>query len=141
MISVTKVLRFEAAHAIYRYPGGCSRIHGHSYELHVTIEPMKGVPGYIGGLGIIYDFKELKAMVNEEVIKLLDHRLILSRQYLQANKGVLSPDEVVVFDVEPTAENLLVFIHEKVAGCLPGSVKLKSLRLWETKDSYAEWEQ
>ena len=37
MIKITKIVHFEMAHAIYGYNGRCKNIHGHSYELHVTV--------------------------------------------------------------------------------------------------------
>jgi 6-pyruvoyltetrahydropterin/6-carboxytetrahydropterin synthase len=37
MISITKIFRFETAHAIFGYEGPCAHIHGHSYELHVSV--------------------------------------------------------------------------------------------------------
>ncbi len=37
MLQITKIFRFEMAHAVFGYAGKCSHIHGHSYVLHVTI--------------------------------------------------------------------------------------------------------
>lgn len=138
MISVTKILRFEAAHVINEYPGACGRIHGHSYELHITVKLASAVGGYIGGMGIIYDFKDLKKLVSTEVIEVLDHKLLVSKKYVGTTKIHLPPEEIVVFEAEPTAENLLIFINERLRGKMPDEVRLISLRLWETKDSYAE---
>jgi 6-pyruvoyltetrahydropterin/6-carboxytetrahydropterin synthase len=64
---------------------------------------------------------------------------MLSKAYLFETKGQFSPDELVVFDTEPTAENLLLFLSREISLVLPGSVSLYSLRIWETRDSYAEW--
>jgi 6-pyruvoyltetrahydropterin/6-carboxytetrahydropterin synthase len=36
-IRVTKLFRFEMAHALNGYDGPCKNIHGHSYELQVTV--------------------------------------------------------------------------------------------------------
>ena len=36
-IRITKKFRFEAAHALYGYDGKCKNIHGHNYNLFVTI--------------------------------------------------------------------------------------------------------
>ena len=139
MISITKIFRFEAAHAIHHYPGKCAHIHGHSYELHVTVQAKQPVDHFIEGLGIIIDFKELKALVQNDVIKIVDHKIILSKAYLAGTTNKFSNDELVVFDVEPTAENLLLFLHRKITTVLPEHVRLHSLKLWETRDSYAEW--
>ena len=74
-----------------------------------------------------------------DVIQQLDHKIILSKAYLAATKVEFSSDELVVFEVEPTAENMLVFLCQHIGSMLPEHVRLFSLRIWETRDSYAEW--
>ena len=139
MISLTKIFRFETAHAIHRYQGSCRNIHGHSYELHVTVKATQPIDGYVDGLGIILDFKELKVIVQSQVVNMLDHKLLLSRAYLKENKHDFLSDELVVFDAEPTAENILIYARDQIRKALPHQVQLQSLKLWETRDSYAEW--
>jgi 6-pyruvoyltetrahydropterin/6-carboxytetrahydropterin synthase len=139
MISITKIFRFEAAHAIHHYPGSCANIHGHSYELHVTVRAKQPSDDFLKGLGILIDFKELKALVQQHAIKKLDHKLILSKAYLAEVKPTLTEEELVVFEVEPTAENFLIYLRDQIGTHLPETVQLTSLTLWETRDSYAEW--
>ena len=139
MISITKIFRFESAHAIHQYEGSCKNIHGHSYELHVTVKAKQPTGGYVEGLGIILDFKELKSLVQSHVVKQLDHKLLLSKAYLAEHTRDFSREELNVFEVEPTAENILVFARDRILGSLPPHIKLHSLKLWETRDSYAEW--
>lgn len=139
MICITKIFRFEAAHAIHQYQGSCKNIHGHSYELHVSVKAKQPTGGYVEGQGIILDFKDLKAVVKSHVVEKLDHKLILSKAYLAEHKGEFLSDELIIFDVEPTAENILVFARDQILNALPTHVKLHSLKLWETRDSYAEW--
>lgn len=138
MISVTKIFRFEAAHAIHGYPGACANIHGHSYELHVSVSTREKKDNFIPGTGIVMDFKELKTLVQECVINKLDHQLILSKNFLATN-DVGNTNALFVFEDEPTAENLLVFIRNEISKSLPIPIKLTSLKLWETRDAYAEW--
>jgi 6-pyruvoyltetrahydropterin/6-carboxytetrahydropterin synthase len=139
MISITKIFRFETAHAIHHYPGSCANIHGHSYELHVTVKTKEVSEDFIEGMGIIMDFKNLKSTVQDHAVRLLDHKLILSKSYLAESKKDFKQEELLVFEVEPTAENLLLFLKKKIASELPEHIHLASLKLWETRDSYAEW--
>lgn len=139
MISITKIFRFETAHAIHQYPGSCAQIHGHSYKLHVTVQANEHLEKYIPGLGIIMDFKLLKFVVQESVLNLLDHKLILSKAYLNESKNEFSKEELVELEAEPTAENLLLFLRDQITPKLPEQVLLTSLKLWETNDSFAEW--
>ena len=51
------------AHAIHGYRGACKNIHGHSYELHVSVGSSKIYEGYFTAPGFVIDFKELKKTV------------------------------------------------------------------------------
>ncbi|MBL0335454.1 MAG: 6-carboxytetrahydropterin synthase [Chitinophagaceae bacterium] len=139
MLSVTKIFRFEMAHALNGYQGPCRFIHGHSYELHVSICPVHTSHEYIPAPGILYDFKELKKLVQETVISRLDHHLVLSAEYMEKEKPQQTEENRFIMDAEPSAENLLLWIRHNLLIILPASIKLHALRLYETKDSYAEW--
>jgi len=139
MVSVTKIFHFEMAHAIHGYTGACKNIHGHSYELHVSVASNKIYEGYFPASGFVNDFKELKKTVTSAIIENLDHKLILSRNFLSANSSFSTQDNLVTWEEEPTAENLLVFISQKLFNIFPAEIKLVKLKLYETKDSYAEW--
>ena len=139
MLSLTKIFHFEMAHAIHGYPGPCKNIHGHSYELHVTVCSVNGHNGYLPAPGFLIDFKEIKKLVTMAVIEQFDHKIILSRDFLLKNPSFASQENLVAWEVEPTAENLLVYMMQLLAERLPGEVRLVQLKLYETKDSYAEW--
>ena len=139
MVSVTKIFHFEMAHAIHGYPGACKNIHGHSYELHVSVVANKVLEGYFPAPGFIIDFKELKKIVTSAIIENLDHKLILSRAFLSAHSSFSTQENLVTWKEEPTAENLLAFISQNLFSKFPVEIKLVKLKLYETKDSYAEW--
>ncbi len=139
MLSLTKIFHFEMAHAIHGYPGACKNIHGHSYELHVTVTAEAHVQNYIPAPGFILDFKELKHLVTAAIIHTFDHKLVLSQAYLQSNPAFISAENLVSWEAEPTAENLLLYIKNTINKKLPADVQLVQLKLFETKDSYAEW--
>jgi len=139
MLQVTKIFRFEMAHALHGYNGSCRHIHGHSYQLHVTVRSAQKEDAYLPAPGILVDFKELKKVVKDAVIKRLDHQLILSGDYMAANAGLIPEENLLVLEVEPSAENLLIFIRSAIQGKLPAGVALVKLKLFETADSYAEW--
>lgn len=139
MLQVTKIFRFEMAHALHGYNGSCRHIHGHSYQLHVTVRSKQQKDAYLPAPGILVDFKELKKVVKDAVIKRLDHQLILSGDYMAANAGLIPEENLLVLEVEPSAENLLIFIRNTIQGKLPAGVALVKLKLFETADSYAEW--
>lgn len=127
------------AHALYNYEGPCANIHGHSYILHVTVKSAKERPSELVPPGFIMGFKELKEIVNSKVISLLDHKLVLSYDYMNSLESHTSFKNLFLFGAEPTAENLLLFISKELTASLPPEVSLHSLKLFETGNSYAEW--
>jgi 6-pyruvoyltetrahydropterin/6-carboxytetrahydropterin synthase len=139
MLRITKIFHFEMAHAICSYPGTCKNIHGHSYELHVTIAGEKPNDYFIPTPGFITDFKELKQLVGSSIIQTFDHKLLLSKAYMESHPAIASEENLLVWEAEPTAENLLIYIQRCISKKLNEGVKLVALKLYETKDSYAEW--
>jgi 6-pyruvoyltetrahydropterin/6-carboxytetrahydropterin synthase len=127
------------AHTIFGYPGKCQNIHGHSYILHVSVTNGSAEDDFIPAPGFILDFKELKKIVNEKIIKELDHRLVLSDEYVKENPAFESAENVFKWQVEPSAENILIYIKQEIEMALPQEIKLIKLKLYETADSYAEW--
>lgn len=140
MLYVTKIFRFETAHAIHGYNGQCKNIHGHSYILHVTVANAQSNHDYLPSPGFIYDFKELKHLVNKWVIQQFDHRLVVSEAFVNEHAAVRNLENLSIWEMEPTAENILLFVRNTLQKNLPGNVVLQKLKLYETGDSYAEWQ-
>lgn len=139
-IRITKIFHFEMAHALHGYDGKCAQIHGHSYELAVTIlgDPIKDPTN--PKLGMVMDFGELKKIVNEKVVSQLDHAVLLSKESGEINAETTELlDRVVYADFQPTCENLLLDIVAKLKPELADNLVLHSLKLVETPTSFAEW--
>lgn len=134
-ISITKIFRFEAAHAISGYHGPCRDIHGHSYVLHVTVTGDKQDDN-----NILVDFKDIKRIVENSVLKELDHALLLKQNALNSSAVKNLIGKIHWMAGEPTAEFLLQYIADTLQKVLPGSMRLLKLRLYETDTSYADWD-
>lgn len=141
MLQLTKIFQFETAHAISGYEGLCRNIHGHSYELHVTVRARNLKVGFIDKPGFLVDFKEIKAVVKAEVVNYFDHRLFVSEAYLAKHPNIADLENLEVWAYEPSAENILLFILEKLNRALPEHIYIHNMRLYETSTSYAEWTQ
>ena len=139
MIQITKIFHFEMAHAIFGYEGACKNIHGHSYELHVSVCAANGYRDYIPAPGFVIDFSDIKKIVNKTVVEKFDHKLVLSETFLSVNPSFASQENLVTWQMEPTVENMLVFIMKNLSSHFPSSLRLAALKLYETKNSYAEW--
>ena len=138
-IRLTKHFSFEAAHALHNYDGKCSRLHGHSYQLFVTVigEPVSDPSS--PKLGMVMDFGLLKRIVNEEIIDKYDHSVVLNEQSCFHGDGSQMFSNVIIVPFQPTCENMLLHFASKIQPRLPQGVSLCQLKLYETNDSYAEW--
>lgn len=142
MIHITKIFNFETAHVLYNYDGKCKNMHGHSYKLFVTI---KGIP--INDLsnpknGMVTDFGDIKKIVNEEIVDVWDHSVLINALSEHKNLGndLMEKGHKVIFcQYQPTCENMLYDIAEKIKKKLPENVSLSYLKLHETENSYGEW--
>jgi len=96
--------------------------HGHNYVVEVSIE---GEPDRITGM--VFDLRELKEILNREVIEPMDHRFL--------NREVPPFDRVV-----PTTENLAREVWNRLAPAIDReNVRLKNVRLYETADLYVDY--
>lgn len=140
-IRVTKEFRFEAAHALKGYDGPCRNVHGHSYELSVTVTGTPILDETSAKLGMVMDFGDLKRLIKQEIIDQFDHALILHASIATEKlPGLGEPfSKVLLVPYQPTSENFLIDFAARIQRIIPSSVFLHSLRLRETATSYAEW--
>jgi 6-pyruvoyltetrahydropterin/6-carboxytetrahydropterin synthase len=141
LIRITKEFLFEAAHALKGYDGPCRSIHGHSYELSVTVAGIPSADPDSPKRGMVMDFGELKKIVKESVIDHFDHALVLCRDYPEQafDRSGEAFSKLIIVDYQPTSENLLADFADRIRPLLPANVRLVSMRLRETATSYAEW--
>ena len=127
---LTKVFYFNAAHQYghddwsddknWEVFGPDSKIHGHNYTLEVMVTAEIN-----DDTGFIVDLGQLKEIVNNNVINILDHSLF--------NK------EVEWFnDKQPSSENLVIFIWSQIEPYLDG-VTLHRIRLHETPTIFTDY--
>jgi 6-pyruvoyltetrahydropterin/6-carboxytetrahydropterin synthase len=109
-VNITRGFTFDAAHVLPWHRGKCSRMHGHTYRLEVT------VTGPLDPNGIVMDFSDLKRIVREHVLNPLDHTLL--------------NDQID----NPTAERVALHILCTLQPHLP----VHAIRLWETADCSVE---
>lgn len=141
IIRITKEFKFEMAHALYGHDGPCKHIHGHSYELFVTV---KGTPinqETSPKNGMVMDFSDLKKIVHTNIVSVFDHALVLGKQIpkheIPESKGLF--ERLIMVDFQPSSENLLSHFAKILKPLLPDGVILHSLKLRETVTSFAEW--
>ena len=141
MIHLTKIFRFEAAHALMGYDGRCRNIHGHSYEMRVTIKGMPIMDDSSPKNGMVMDFGDLKRIVNEEIIDHYDHAFIINHNMPQefVDEVKRNYERIIVLPYQPTTELMLIDFSKKIKKRLPEGIQLVKIFLKETEGSYAEW--
>ena len=141
VIRITKEFKFEMAHALKAYDGPCRNIHGHSYELKVTVSGNPIVDERNPKLGMVMDFGDLKKIVRETIVEAFDHALVLKNDYPNSLTTELKNNfnKIIFLDYQPTSELMVADFAERIIAKLPDSVSLKYLLLRETVTSYAEW--
>jgi 6-pyruvoyltetrahydropterin/6-carboxytetrahydropterin synthase len=110
---------FSAAHRLLEYEGNCERLHGHNWQVEVTVESE-----VLDFRGMALDFRVMKASLNE-ILSRLDHKYL---------------NEVPPFDARnPSSENIARHIFEEMEGTLSPPVRLARVAVWESEDAWAEY--
>ena len=126
MMLLTKIFHFDMAHVLKDYDGPCRNIHGHSYELRVTVkgEPINNPQSPKNGM--VMDLHDLKCLVNEQIVNRLDHAFVLSSAMPTDFLEIVQRDfeKVVVVDYQPTSENLILDMVHRLQKVLPQQVTL-----------------
>ncbi len=132
MVYLTRKEHFCASHRLFNpefsdelnlqtygkcsYPNG----HGHNYEIEVTVS---GEPD--PRTGMILDLKKLSDIIEEEILRKVDHRH-------------LNVDVDFLKNIIPTAENLAIAFWKKLSPRIAPGI-LHSLRVYETPNNFAEY--
>jgi 6-pyruvoyltetrahydropterin/6-carboxytetrahydropterin synthase len=132
IVYLTRKAEFSAAHYYHnpeftaeenrRIFGKCNNPHGHghNYMLEVTV---KGEVDQRSGF--VLDLKQLKELMNREVIDVLDHRFL--NQEVPEFKNLI-----------PTTENLAISIWKRLESKL-ALARLHRVRVYETPDLFVDY--
>ena len=133
MTTVTKTVKFDAAHVLTDHQGLCRNLHGHTYRVDVSV-------AQAGDGDMVIDFKELKGVLAEVILDRFDHSFIY-------NTGSAGESEIaavvekhgmrtVAIPFRSTVENLAKMFYKELKGRIPG---LSAVKVWETADNCAEF--
>ena len=132
-VTINRKAHFNAAHRLHNPNwseeknreifGKCSNpnYHGHNYELIVSVKgEIDPESGFVMNLDV------LRRIIEDEVEEYLDHKnLNLDIEYFK--------------NINPTAENIVVLIWNRVRAKLDNALQLK-VTLYETPRNYVEYE-
>jgi 6-pyruvoyltetrahydropterin/6-carboxytetrahydropterin synthase len=89
--------------------GPCARIHGHNYRIHFTVSPREGLVN-----GMVLDFGLIKQYLDLWLDVHWDHRFLCWTQDPWKDKLLAIDPSVVCVEFNPTAENIGLYLLEKV---------------------------
>tara|TARA_B100000427_G_scaffold90682_1_gene74884 strand:- start:248 stop:658 length:411 start_codon:yes stop_codon:yes gene_type:complete len=131
-VTVSRRAHFNAAHRLFNSKwsdernneifGKCNNpnFHGHNYELIVS------VTGYVNPeTGYVVDMILLKQIIKEEIEDNLDHKN-------------LNLDVVEFKSIIPTAENISIYIYNKIKSRLDSNLDLE-ITLYETPRNFVKY--
>ena len=111
---------FDAAHHLRNYRGKCEQLHGHRFQVVVTVETSE-----LNELGMAFDFSELKGHLRQ-MLERFDHACL---------------NDIEPFDkINPSAENIALSIYGGLSSRLEGEkLSILSIEVWESPDSCATY--
>ena len=133
MTTVTKTVKFDAAHVLTDHQGLCRNLHGHTYRVDVSVSTEADGD-------MVIDFKELKGILAEVILDRFDHSFIY-------NTGSVGESEIaavvekhgmrtIAIPFRSTVENLAKMFYNELKARVPG---LSAVKVWETADNVAEF--
>ena len=136
MTTITKTLRFDAAHMLDNHEGMCRNLHGHTYRVDVSVCRASGG----NGGDMVMDFKDLKTIAAEEICGRFDHAFIYCEssetERAMAETAKSGGMKTAPLPFRSTAENLAEHFFGLLSRRIPGVCAVK---VWETADSCAEF--
>ena len=157
--TITRLIRFSAAHRLVGHEGKCRHLHGHNYRVELSVAPRSE----LDDVGRVVDFDVIDETVGKWVDDNLDHRLLLweedpmtslvvSRSQLDdmhdRGEGDAAHDveadldwSIVPVPFNPTAENLarfLVDVAQHELDRVGAGVDVINARVWETDKAFAD---
>ena len=134
MVTVTKTIKFDAAHVLTNHEGLCKNLHGHTYRVDVSVSQAEG-----DASDMVIDFKDLKRIASEVICERFDHAFVYNTES-EGEREIAAVVErygmrTVAIPFRSTAENLAKLFYGELKARIPG---LSAVKVWETADSSAE---
>jgi 6-pyruvoyltetrahydropterin/6-carboxytetrahydropterin synthase len=116
---MTTTRHFSAAHQLRMPDGSLEPLHGHNWQVEVTVS----APALDMG-GLVMDFHELERLVDTIVVPMDNAHLNDLAEFASAN---------------PSAEHVAWHIGRSLADALPRGVTLSAVKVWETPGNAAAY--
>lgn len=138
MITITRVLEFDAGHRVMNHEAKCATLHGHRYRIEIQAHAPE-----LDTLGRVIDFSILKELIGTWLDTHWDHTCVIYQEdkaVLEALDKLPRRKPVWVAPWNPTAENMAAHLLKVVCPeLLTGTgVEVTKVTVWETPNCKAE---
>ena len=116
MYEVTIIKSFSAAHLLAQIGGKCEELHGHNFNVEVTV----AAPD-LSESGLLIDFRVVKKWLNE-ILDQMDHKHL--------------NDLPNFAGINPSAENIAKYIYDQMKPQEKESqVRIARIKVWESENA------
>lgn len=131
MAQITRKFSFPAGHRLMNHEGGCAYLHGHNWDVEVTISS----PG-LDGVGRVIDFSQLKKLVGKWIDDNWDHAFIINGKDVEVEKAIAPWSKIYKLPegINPSSENLSEHLFKQIQKLLPAPLEVVQVVLHETSN-------
>ena len=136
----------DTGHRVPNHKSKCRHMHGHRYRWEAELEGDIVTLGGVSDEGMLMDFSDVSAILNEYIHDVVDHAFIVyerDKEALVALSHMGDEHRTLIVPFIPTAENLAKWAFEKVephiSSTYGNSLKLHAFHVRETPKSWASW--
>ena len=138
-MKISKIFTFDASHMLDGHDGKCQNLHGHTYQLEVTVASILISEG--AKAGMVMDFADLKTWVKQTILEPFDHAFLYhGNNERESQIAALLESwqmKTLRLNQRTTAEHLAIEMYHRLQAV---GVPVCRIKLWETPTSYAEYE-
>jgi 6-pyruvoyltetrahydropterin/6-carboxytetrahydropterin synthase len=114
---------FDAAHYLRDYVGQCANLHGHRWHVNVVVSGDKQTNG------LLINFEEVRQILSKV---LPDHQCLNDIPPFCS-----SSEDPGGMSLNPTAENISVWLFDRIQALLPPVLTLDEIEVWESENAAA----
>ena len=138
-MKISKIFTFDASHMLDGHDGKCQNLHGHTYQLEVTVASILINEG--AKAGMVMDFADLKTSVKQTILEPFDHAFLYHGNNERESQIAALLEgwqmKTLRLNQRTTAEYLAIEMYRRLRAV---GVPVCRIKLWETPTSYAEYE-
>ena len=133
MYKVSKEINFCYGHRLLDYDGKCAHPHGHNGKIEIELAAKS-----LDKRGMVYDFGDMKKIIQKWVDEELDHKMILQKKDILVKILKDLKEPYFLMDENPTAEALAKLIYKYANS---KRLPVSRVTFWETPSSSATYSE